>query len=114
MAGERKVYEPEVLPPETGAQAYGNPVRPSGPMADAAASRQRTPVPTQASKPPVIPFVLAGLALLYVISPIDAVPDMIPVLGWLDDILIGAGGITAAAWGAFKLMQQHTPRPAPR
>ena len=25
-------------------------------------------------------------ALLYLISPIDAIPDMIPVVGWLDDI----------------------------
>ncbi|MBV8248752.1 MAG: DUF1232 domain-containing protein [Comamonas sp.] len=29
------------------------------------------------------------LAALYVISPIDFVPDAIPVLGWLDDGLIG-------------------------
>ena len=25
------------------------------------------------------------LAVLYVLSPVDLVPDMIPVLGWLDD-----------------------------
>ena len=30
-------------------------------------------------------IVLAGL---YVISPVDLVPDLIPVLGWLDDGLI--------------------------
>lgn len=28
------------------------------------------------------------LAMLYVISPIDLVPDFIPVLGWLDDGLV--------------------------
>jgi uncharacterized membrane protein YkvA (DUF1232 family) len=27
-------------------------------------------------------------ALLYVISPVDVIPDVIPVLGWLDDGLI--------------------------
>ena len=30
----------------------------------------------------------AVLAILYVISPIDLVPDLIPVLGWLDDGLV--------------------------
>ncbi|MDR2299295.1 MAG: DUF1232 domain-containing protein [Comamonas sp.] len=29
------------------------------------------------------------LAALYVVSPIDFIPDTIPVLGWLDDGLIG-------------------------
>ena len=29
------------------------------------------------------------LAALYVVSPIDFIPDAIPVLGWLDDGLIG-------------------------
>lgn len=29
------------------------------------------------------------LAALYLISPLDFVPDTIPVLGWLDDGLIG-------------------------
>jgi len=27
-----------------------------------------------------------ALALLYIISPLDALPDVIPVVGWLDDI----------------------------
>lgn len=26
--------------------------------------------------------------IIYVVSPIDAIPDLIPVLGWLDDVTI--------------------------
>lgn len=36
------------------------------------------------------------LALLYVLSPIDMIPDFIPVVGWADDLLallIGAGAL---------------------
>jgi uncharacterized membrane protein YkvA (DUF1232 family) len=37
-------------------------------------------------------FVL--LALIYVISPVDAIPDVLPVVGWLDDI--GVMGLVVA------------------
>lgn len=39
------------------------------------------------------------LAALYLISPLDVVPDAIPVLGWLDDGLIGFA--IAAGFQAF-------------
>jgi uncharacterized membrane protein YkvA (DUF1232 family) len=40
------------------------------------------------------------LALLYIISPIDLVPDVIPVAGWIDDVAVGVGaGATALAAG---------------
>ncbi len=29
-----------------------------------------------------------GLAALYVVSPLDGIPDIIPVIGWLDDIAV--------------------------
>ena len=31
------------------------------------------------------------LALLYIISPIDIIPDPIPVVGWIDDVAVGLG-----------------------
>ncbi len=38
------------------------------------------------------PKAAIGLAVLYLIWPIDLVPDLAPIIGWLDDI-----GITALA-----------------
>ncbi len=32
--------------------------------------------------------VLAGLTIAYALSPIDLIPDFIPVLGYLDDIIL--------------------------
>ncbi|MFT3983036.1 MAG: YkvA family protein [Lachnospiraceae bacterium] len=32
--------------------------------------------------------VLAGITIVYVLSPVDLVPDFIPVLGYLDDVVI--------------------------
>ena len=39
-------------------------------------------------------WVFVGLAAFYLISPIDLIPDIIPVIGWLDDALIGATAVT--------------------
>ncbi len=40
---------------------------------------------------PVLAKVLAGIAVAYALSPIDLIPDFIPVLGYLDDVLILPG-----------------------
>jgi uncharacterized membrane protein YkvA (DUF1232 family) len=43
----------------------------------------------------------ALLALMYVISPVDLVPDVLPILGWLDDGVV--------AYWLFKLAQRLLP-----
>lgn len=37
---------------------------------------------------PVVAKVLAAITVGYALSPIDFIPDFIPVLGYLDDVLI--------------------------
>lgn len=37
---------------------------------------------------PVLAKVLAGITVAYALSPIDLVPDFIPVLGYIDDIIL--------------------------
>lgn len=37
---------------------------------------------------PVLAKVLAGITVAYALSPIDVIPDFIPVLGYLDDLII--------------------------
>lgn len=43
--------------------------------------------------------VILILALFYIISPIDLIPDFIPVAGWIDDVAVGvrAGAAALAA-----------------
>lgn len=56
-----------------------------------------------AAREPRVPLgakVLAGAVAAYALSPIDLIPDFIPVLGLLDDLLIVPAGI----WLALRLI----------
>lgn len=44
---------------------------------------------------------LITLCILYVLSPIDFVPEVLPVLGWLDDL-------AAIGWTVHQLTQGGT------
>jgi uncharacterized membrane protein YkvA (DUF1232 family) len=52
------------------------------------------------SKMPWTLKVLAGFVVAYALSPIDLIPDFIPVLGYVDDILL----LPALIWLAIRLM----------
>lgn len=52
---------------------------------------------------PRLPMFLVGLALAYFVSPIDLIPDAIPILGQLDDLLIVPGLL----YLALRLVPEH-------
>jgi uncharacterized membrane protein YkvA (DUF1232 family) len=56
-----------------------------------------------AARDPRTPWYARGLALLivaYALSPIDLIPDFVPVLGYLDDLILIPGGI----WLAIRMI----------
>ena len=53
---------------------------------------------------------LAGLlAVIYFVMPLDALPDFLPLLGWLDDV----GVLSAAAFFMVREVQRHQPEAEP-
>jgi uncharacterized membrane protein YkvA (DUF1232 family) len=56
-----------------------------------AARDPRTPLPAK---------LIAGFVAAYALSPIDLIPDFVPVIGWLDDLLI----VPAGLWLAMRLV----------
>ncbi|HET6351576.1 MAG TPA: YkvA family protein [Coriobacteriia bacterium] len=49
---------------------------------------------------PKVARVIGGAAVAYALSPIDLIPDFIPVLGYLDDVLIVPLGL----WLALRMI----------
>jgi uncharacterized membrane protein YkvA (DUF1232 family) len=47
---------------------------------------------------------IAAAGLAYLVSPIDLIPDVVPLIGLLDDVVVGllsalgAAGVAASAW----------------
>ena len=52
---------------------------------------------------PLAATILAALVVAYAFSPIDLIPDFIPVLGYLDDVILVPLGI----WLVLKLVPAH-------
>src|SRR5580698_1589425 len=55
------------------------------------------------SRTPLFAKFVALLAILYLLSPIDLIPDFIPVVGFLDDIII----VPLLLHFAFKMLPQN-------
>ena len=51
---------------------------------------------------PILAKVIIGLVVAYALSPIDLIPDFIPVLGYLDDLVLLPLGI----WLALRLIPE--------
>jgi uncharacterized membrane protein YkvA (DUF1232 family) len=76
-----------------------------------------------AARDPRTPFVaklLAGCVAAYALSPIDLIPDFIPVVGLLDDLLLVPAGIWLALRllpadlrAELRLAAEQTPWPGP-
>ncbi len=58
--------------------------------------------------------ILAALSLAYAIVPIDLIPDLVPILGWLDDagILTVAMVLLTRAWSQYRASAPAGPGPA--
>jgi len=69
-----------------------------------------------AARDPRVPWYAKGVALLvaaYAVSPVDLIPDFIPVLGHLDDIvLVPLGVAIAARLMPAELLEEHRARAA--
>jgi uncharacterized membrane protein YkvA (DUF1232 family) len=54
-----------------------------------------------AARDPRVPFVtklIAGFAAAYALSPVDLIPDFVPVIGMLDDVVIVPALLALAIW----------------
>ncbi|MDM0107053.1 YkvA family protein [Variovorax sp. J22R24] len=50
-----------------------------------------------------LPKVMAALVVAYALSPIDLIPDFIPVLGYVDDVLL----LPVLIWLTIRMLPQH-------
>jgi uncharacterized membrane protein YkvA (DUF1232 family) len=52
---------------------------------------------------PLLPKILCVVAVLYALSPIDLIPDFVPVLGYVDDVLL----LPALIWLVVRMLPPH-------
>lgn len=77
----------------------------------AAAARRKVRFCVRILRDPRTPWparLLLGAAVAYALSPVDLVPDFIPVLGHLDDLLV----VPLLAWAGLALVPREVLRDA--
>lgn len=40
-------------------------------------------------------------AIAYIVWPLDVIPDVIPIIGWIDDLIVGIIGVYALLKGVL-------------
>ncbi|EKV56684.1 YkvA family protein [Brachyspira hampsonii] len=51
----------------------------------------------------IVPWIPLILALIYTVSPVDLVPDVIPIVGWFEDaLLLVVGGLNGIQNGVLE------------
>ena len=45
----------------------------------------------------ILGWLMTAFCGVYVVSPVDAIPDFIPVIGWIDDVGAIVAGLTSGA-----------------
>lgn len=58
---------------------------------------------SQDTRVPILAKVIIGLVVAYALSPIDLIPDFIPLIGYLDDLILLPLGI----WLSIRLIPQE-------
>ena len=56
---------------------------------------------------PLVAKIVAGLVAAYALSPIDLIPDFIPVIGYLDDLILVPLGVVLALRLVPKVVMQE-------
>ena len=58
-------------------------------------TEQGPSIPRALVRSPLAQFILFAFTVIYVLSPVDAIPDIMPIIGWLDDLAVFVTQIAA-------------------